>query len=52
MSNEYVCTRGAAQDFYSRECWAHHPKPYADFIEYKKKEQAELEAEKKKLVRV
>ena len=40
------------QDFYSRECWAHHPKPYADFMEYKKKEQAELEADRKKLVRV
>lgn len=42
----------AVQDFYSKECWAHHPKPYADFLEFKKKERAELEAERKKLVRV
>eukprot|EP00879_Flechtneria_rotunda_P002113 GHRR01002295.1.p1 GENE.GHRR01002295.1~~GHRR01002295.1.p1 ORF type:complete len:185 (+),score=55.81 GHRR01002295.1:292-846(+) len=40
------------KDFYSKECWAHHPKPYADFVEFKKKERADLEAEQKKLVRV
>lgn len=38
------------QDFYSKECWAHHPPPYADFIDFKKQERAELEAERKKLV--
>jgi hypothetical protein len=40
------------QDFYSKECWAHHPKPYADFMAFKQKERAELEAERKKAVRV
>jgi len=40
------------QDFYSKECWAHHPPPYADFIDFKKQERAELEAERKKLVHV
>jgi len=40
------------QDFYQKDCWAHHPMPYADFIDFKKKERADLEAEKKKLVRV
>jgi hypothetical protein len=38
------------QDFYSKECWAHHPLPYADFVDFKKQERAELEAERKKLV--
>eukprot|EP00955_Chlamydomonas_euryale_P060269 357663-Chlamydomonas_euryale.AAC.21 len=23
------------RDFYSKDCWAHHPKPYADFVDYK-----------------
>eukprot|EP00877_Chromochloris_zofingiensis_P009397 jgi/Chrzof1/4710/Cz14g23200.t1 len=40
------------KDFYSKDCWAHHPKPYADFIDYKKKERAELEEDRKKVVRV
>jgi len=40
------------KDFYSKPCWAHHPKPYADFIDYKKKEREALEAERKKAVRV
>eukprot|EP00775_Hariotina_reticulata_P011965 gene11965-12108_t len=40
------------KDFYQKDCWAHHPKPYADFVDFKKKERAELEAERKKLVRV
>jgi hypothetical protein len=38
------------QDFYSKECWAHHPLPYADFVDFKRQERAELEAERKKLV--
>lgn len=40
------------QDFFSKDCWAHHPKPYADFIEFKKKERAALEEERKRAVRV
>ena len=40
------------QDFYSKPCWAHHPKPYADFIDFKKKEREALEAERKRAVRV
>lgn len=42
--------RNTLQDFYSKECWAHHPPPYADFVEFTKQERAELEAERKKLV--
>lgn len=40
------------QDFYSKECWRHHPLPYSDFLEFKKKEREELQAERKKLVKV
>jgi hypothetical protein len=40
------------QDFFSKPCWAHHPKPYADFMEFKRKEHEALEAERKRAVRV
>lgn len=39
------------QDFYAKECWAHHPKPYADFVESKQKERESLEAERKRAIR-
>ena len=39
------------QDFYAKECWAHHPKPYADFVEVKVKERETLEAERKRAIR-
>ena len=39
------------QDFYAKECWAHHPKPYADFEEAKVKERETLEAERKRAIR-
>lgn len=40
------------KDFYAKPCWEGHPLPYGDFIDFKKKEAAELEAERKKIVRV
>ncbi|KIZ01237.1 hypothetical protein MNEG_6725 [Monoraphidium neglectum] len=40
------------KDFFSKPCWAHHPKPYADFVEFRKKEHAALEEERKRAVRV
>lgn len=40
------------KDFFAKPCWAHHPKPYSDFVAFKQQEQAELEAERKKMVRV
>lgn len=46
---DQLCT---PQDFYSKDCWSHHPKPYGDFIEFKKKEFEALEAERKKAIRV
>ena len=36
--------RAQVRDFFSKPCWAHHPKPYGDFIEAKKKEREALEA--------
>lgn len=41
-----------SQDFYAKECWAHHPKPYADYVEFKIKEHDTIEAEHKKAIRV
>jgi hypothetical protein len=39
------------QDFYAKDCWAHHPKPYADFIEAKRKEHEAMEVDRKRAVR-
>lgn len=38
------------QDFFQKPCWAHHPKPYADYMEYKKKEEADQLADRQKLI--
>ena len=38
------------QDFFQKECWKHHPKPHADFMEMKQKEDQELAASRKKLI--
>ncbi|MEW5304303.1 MAG: hypothetical protein WDW38_011058 [Sanguina aurantia] len=40
------------KDFYAKECWAHHPKPYADYVEFKIKEHDTIQAEHKKAIRV
>lgn len=46
------CTMATqVHDFYAKEVWAGHPTPYADFVAFKQKERAELEADCKKLVR-
>lgn len=26
------------QDFYQKECWAHHPKPHQEYIDARKKQ--------------
>ena len=39
------------QDFYAKECWAHHPKLYADYVEAKVKERETLESERKRAIR-
>ena len=38
------------QDFFAKECWAHHPKPYAEFMEWRKKEDERWEMERGRLV--
>lgn len=38
------------RDFYQKACWAHHPKPHADFIEAKLAEDKAFEQEQAKLV--
>ncbi|DBA87423.1 hypothetical protein WJX77_001859 [Trebouxia sp. C0004] len=38
------------KDFFQKECWNHHPKPHADFMEIKQKEDQELAASRKKLI--
>ncbi len=40
------------QEFFSKPCWSHHPKPYADFMSFKQEEEAKVEAERKKMIRV
>ena len=32
------------KEFFSKPCWAHHPKPYKDFIEAKRKSDAVMRA--------
>lgn len=38
------------KDFFQKECWAHHPKPHADFIEWKLKQDKIQETERNKLI--
>ena len=33
------------KDFFSKPCWAHHPKPYGDWLTAKRAEEAALDAE-------
>jgi hypothetical protein len=33
------------KDFFSKACWAHHPKPYGDWLAAKRAEEAALDAE-------
>lgn len=40
----------ALQDFFQKECWAHHPKPYAEFMDWRNAEDAKIEADRSKLI--
>ena len=40
----------ALQDFFSKDCWAHHPKPYAEYMDWRKKEDERWENDVKRLV--
>jgi hypothetical protein len=47
-----ICHLRWVQDFYQKPCWAHHPKPYADFVEWKQGEEREVQEMRKKQIRV
>lgn len=32
------CYSFSQQDFYQKECWAHHPKPHQEYIDMRKKQ--------------
>jgi hypothetical protein len=38
------------QDFFSKDCWKHHPRPYAEYMEWRKKEDERLDMERNRLV--
>lgn len=38
------------QDFFSKDCFKGHPKPYADFMEWRRKEDEGIEADRRKLL--
>lgn len=38
------------KDFFQKECWAHHPKPHAEYMDWRKKEDEAYEAERAKLI--
>ena len=32
------------QDFFQKDCWKHHPKPYQEFVDWRLKEDAKIES--------
>ncbi|KAI3434403.1 hypothetical protein D9Q98_002481 [Chlorella vulgaris] len=38
------------KDFHQRACWAHHPQPHQEYMDYRKKQEEAYETEQKKLV--
>ena len=38
------------QDFFHKDCFKGHPKPYAEYMDFRKKEEADYEADKAKLI--
>lgn len=38
------------KDFFQKECWAHHPKPHAEYMAQRAAQDAALEAERGKLI--
>lgn len=45
-----VGSRWHAQDFFAKDCFAGHPKPYADFMDWRFREDAQYEADKQRLI--
>ena len=46
LTSEYM----HMQDFFQKDCWKHHPKPYADYMGMKQRQDEEIAASKKKLI--
>ena len=45
-----VKVRIVIQDFFSKECFKGHPKPYTDFMDWRRKEDEAIEKERQKLI--
>lgn len=45
-----ICNDTALQDFFSKKDFEGHPKPYADFMDWRKKEDEVIESERQKLI--
>ncbi len=38
LSTAGCCDALPSQDFYQKECWAHHPKPHQEYMDMRKKQ--------------
>lgn len=38
------------QDFFSKDCFKGHPKPYADYMEWRKQEDKKIETQRRNLI--
>lgn len=47
---QHAISQCCMQDFFQKDCWRHHPKPHADYMEMKQKQDEEFAASKKKLI--
>ena len=48
----HLCKHWVAslQDFFAKDCFKGHPKPYADFMDWRFKEDAQYEVDKQRLI--
>ncbi len=38
------------QDFFQKDCWKHHPKPYKEYMDWRFKEDEKLQMQRNRLV--
>ena len=38
------------QDFFQKDCWKHHPKPYKEYMDWRFKEDEKLQMQRERLV--
>ena len=50
MSSRSVLSLDNVQDFFQKDCWKHHPKPYTDYMDMKQKQDDEYTASMLKTV--